>query len=188
MKVSLQNLSRLLVGLFLLSVLTTAAIAQETTGNIRGTVKDPNGAVVPNATVTATNAQRSFSTNTDAQGAYEFVQVPSGVYTILVTASGFGDTKRENVSLELGRTLQVNMDLAVAGSTESVNVTANEEPLVDVSSTKTATNVTQQKIDLLPKTLRFDSVITQAPGARSEPKSAGYQIDGASRIRKHVRR
>jgi hypothetical protein len=37
-----------------------------------------------------------------------------------------------------------------------------------------------KKIDLLPKTLRFDSVITQAPGARSEPKSAGYQIDGAS--------
>jgi len=179
-QLNFRNVGRLLIGLALLAVFATAAFAQETSGNIRGTVKDPNGAAVPNASVTATNAQRSFTSNTDSQGSYEFVQLPPGIYTISVSAPGFGDIKRENVSLELGRTLQVNIDLAVAGSTANVNVIANEEPLVDVSSTKTATNVTQQKIDLLPKTLRFDSVITQAPGARSEPKSAGYQIDGAS--------
>jgi hypothetical protein len=50
----LKNMASLLVGVLLFAVLATAAFAQETTGNIRGTVKDPNGAVVPNATVTAT--------------------------------------------------------------------------------------------------------------------------------------
>jgi hypothetical protein len=160
--------------------LGVSAFGQETTGNIRGTVKDPNGSVVPNAAVTATNAQRSFSTTADSQGVYEFQQLPPGRYVVSVTAAGFGEVKREDIPVELGRTLQVNLDLAVAGATASVNVTANEEPLVDVTSTKTATNVSQQRIDVLPKTLRFDSVITQAPGARAEPKSAGYQIDGAS--------
>src|SRR6266436_9433 len=168
------------LALSLVLCLAASALGQETTGNIRGTVKDPNGAGVPNAAVTATNTQRSFTATTDGEGTYAFTQLPPGTYSVAVTATGCGQVKREEITLELGRTLQVNLDLSVAGAAANVNVVANEEPLVDVTSTKTSTNVTQQKIDLLPKTLRFDSVITQAPGARAEPKSAGYQIDGAS--------
>jgi len=164
----------------LLAVLAAAAFAQETTGNIRGTVKDPNGAAVPNATVTATNPQRSYTTTTDGAGMYEFMQLPPSRYVVSVAAAGFGEVKREDVPVELGRTLQVNLDLAVAGASANVNVTANEEPLVDVTSTKTATNINQQKIDLLPKTLRFDSVVQTAPGTRNEGKAGGFQIDGAS--------
>jgi hypothetical protein len=55
-----------------------------------------------------------------------------------------------------------------------------DEPIVDLTSTQTATNITQQKIELLPKGLRFSSVIEVAPGVRSEPKSNGFQIDGAT--------
>lgn len=176
----MKSVLRLFITLCLALTLGGIAMGQETTGNIRGTVKDPNGAVVPNASVTATNDQRTFTATTDDQGTYEFTKLPPGLYVVVATASGFGEIKREAVPVELGKTLQVNMDLAVAGSVASVNVVANEEPLVDVTSTKTATNVTQQRIDILPKTLRFDSVITQAPGARAEPKSAGFQIDGAS--------
>src|SRR5439155_13508104 len=152
------------LALSLVLCLAASALGQETTGNIRGTVKDPNGAVVLNATVTATNPQRSFTTTTDGQGLYEFMQLLPGIYVVSVTASGFGEVKREDIPVELGRTLQVNLDLAVAGTSANVNITANEEPLVDVTSTKTATNITQQKIDLLPKTLRFDSVVATAPG------------------------
>ncbi|HEV7396862.1 MAG TPA: TonB-dependent receptor [Pyrinomonadaceae bacterium] len=180
MNLNFSSITKLLLSMALLAMFATAAFGQETTGNIRGTVKDPNGGVVPNATVTATNNQRTFTTTTDSEGTYEIRQLPPGAYTVAVTSSGFAETKRTDVIVELGRTFQVNMDLTVAGTSANVNVTATEEPLVDVTSTKTATNVTQQRIDLLPKTLRFDSVITQAPGARPEPKSAGYQIDGAS--------
>lgn len=179
-QINLNSVTRLLLGMALFAMLATTAFAQETTGSIRGTVKDPNGAVVPNASITATNAQRSFTTTTDGQGTYELRELPPGMYVVSVSAAGFGDAKREAIPVQLGRALQVNLDLAVAGAVASVNVTANEEPLVDVTSTKTSTNVSLEKIDLLPKTLRFDSVITQAPGARLEPKSAGYQIDGAS--------
>jgi hypothetical protein len=160
--------------------LGVSAFGQETTGNIRGTVKDPNGAAVANSTVTAKNPQRSFTTTTDEQGTYEFAQLPPGRYVVSASASGFSEVKREDVPVELGRTLQVNLDLSVAGTAANVNVTANEEPLVDVSSSKTATNVSQQQIDVLPKGLNFSSIINVAPGTRNEPNAGGFQIDGAS--------
>ncbi|HXD31159.1 MAG TPA: carboxypeptidase regulatory-like domain-containing protein [Pyrinomonadaceae bacterium] len=180
MKLNPCTLTRFLLSMALLAMFATAAFGQETTGNIRGTVKDPNGGVVPNATVTATNPQRSFTATTDSEGTYEFMQLPPNRYTVSVTATGFAEAKRTDVPVELGRTLQVNLDLSLAGATANVNITANEEPLVDVSSTKTATNINQQKIDLLPKTLRFDSVVQTAPGTRNEGKAGGFQIDGAS--------
>jgi hypothetical protein len=156
------------------------AFAQETTGNIQGTVKDPTGAVVAGATVTATNAQRTFNATTNEGGEYNFNNLQPGQYTITATGAGFGTISRENVPVELGRTLQVNFDLVVAGKSETVNVMANDEAIVDVTSTKTATNINQQKIELLPKTLRFSSVLEVAPGARNEVKGGGLQIDGAS--------
>jgi hypothetical protein len=168
----------MLVAIFTLCL--TPAFAQETTGNIQGTVKDPTGAVVAGATVTATNAQRSFNATTNEGGEYNFNNLQPGMYTVTATAAGFGNIARENVPVELGRTLQVNFDLVVAGKTETVNVMANDEAIVDVTSTKTATNITQEKIELLPKTLRFSSVLEVAPGARNEVKGGGLQIDGAS--------
>jgi carboxypeptidase family protein/TonB-dependent receptor-like protein len=171
---------RLFMTLCLAIALCGIAMGQETTGNIRGTVRDANGAAVPNATVTATNPQRSWTVTTDDQGVYEFQQLPPGDYVVSANASGFSETKREGVPVELGRTIQANIDLKVAGTAASVNVTTNEEPLVDVSSTKTATNVTQAEFDVLPKTLNFSSAINVAPGTRSEAKSNGFQIDGAS--------
>jgi hypothetical protein len=176
----MKSVLRLFITLCLAMALGGIAMGQETTGNIRGSVKDANGAAVPSATVTATNTQRTWTTTTDDQGTYEFQQLPPGQYVVAVTASGFSEAKRESIPVELGRTLQVNLDVSVAGAAASVNVVTNEEPLVDVSSTKTATNINQQRIELMPKTLRFDSVVAAAPGTRSEGKAGGYQIDGAS--------
>jgi hypothetical protein len=153
--------------------------AQETTGSLQGTVKDPNGAVIPNATVVITNQQRTFTATTTDGGAYTFNNLPAGVYTVDVTAQGFGPLRRENVPVELGRTLQVNFDMKT-GTVDAVVEVVADDPIVDVSSTQTATNITQQKIEVLPKGLRFSSVIEVAPGTRGEPKSNGFQIDGAT--------
>src|SRR5919205_1281543 len=168
----------ILAAIFMLCL--SPASAQETTGNIQGTVKDPTGAVIAGASITATNAQRSFTATTNEGGEYTFNNLQPGMYTVTATGAGFNTVTRENVPVELGRTLQVNFDLAVGATSATVTVTANDEPLVDVSSTKTATNITQQKIELLPKTLRFSSVLEVAPGARNEVKGGGLQIDGAS--------
>src|SRR3712207_1270702 len=77
--------------------------AQETTGNIEGTVKDPTGAVIPNATVTVAASDRTDPTNassttgfrrtvqTNDEGFFRVLQVPPGLYTVRVEPiSGFG--------------------------------------------------------------------------------------------------
>src|SRR5438876_1667121 len=76
-------------------------LAQFGAGTILGTVTDPTGAVVPNATVTAknnaTNESRTFST--DAEGAYRFNALQNGTYTITVTAPSFKAAAVSNVVL-----------------------------------------------------------------------------------------
>lgn len=158
----------------------SALASQEVTGNIEGTLKDPSGAVIPNATVTATSAQRTFNTTTNDDGVYRFNNLQPGIYTVTASGTGFGTVKRDDVTVELGRTLQVNFELKPVGTGETVTVTASDEPIVDVTSTKIATNVTQQEIDVLPKTINFSSVINVAPGTRNESNAGGFQIDGAS--------
>jgi hypothetical protein len=159
----------------------SALAAQEVTGNVQGEVKDPTGAVISNATVTAASQQRTFTATTDESGMYRFNNLLPGVYTITATASGFSKVSRENITVEIGRTLQVNFDLTATAAGETVTVTSGQDPIVDVSSSKTATNISQEEIELLPKAnLNFSSVLEVAPGTRSESKAAGFQIDGAS--------
>jgi hypothetical protein len=171
----------LAIALSPLGNLAKAFASQEVTGSIQGQVKDPSGAVVSGATVTATSGQRAFTATTDDSGVYRFTNLPPTIYTITVSAAGFSNTNRENITVEIGRTLQVNFDLTASGARESVTVTASQEAIVDVTSSKTATNLSKEKIDLIPKAnLNFSSVIDVAPGARAEGRSGGFQIDGAS--------
>ncbi|HND20263.1 MAG TPA: TonB-dependent receptor, partial [Acidobacteriota bacterium] len=156
--------------------------AQEVSGSIKGVVRDQTGAVVAGATVTAKNAQRTYEATTDASGNYTFANLQPGTYTISATASGFTTYEVSDLSLELGRTLQVNMDLKAGGQDEIVNVTAADAAYVDVTSSKTAVNINEMQIRVLPKTLNFSSVLEVAPGTRSEGKSGGFQIDGASGV------
>src|SRR5205085_6922394 len=88
------------------SAFATLAAAQEVTGNIQGEVKDAAGAVVPNATITATSGQRTLNTTTDSGGVYRFQNLQPGVYILTATASGFAELRRENVTVEIGKTLQ----------------------------------------------------------------------------------
>ncbi|HEX8476674.1 MAG TPA: TonB-dependent receptor [Pyrinomonadaceae bacterium] len=143
-------------------------------------VKDPNGAVVPGATVTATNEQRSYTATTNDEGNYSFAALPPGRYTVTATGTGFGTVERTDVPVELGRTLQVNFDLNIVKVGETVTVSSANEPIVDVTTTQTATNITEEQIDVLPKGLNFSSVLEVAPGTRAESRTGGFQIDGAS--------
>lgn len=183
-RVSLRSFASMLLLLVLVfgpgSAFSALATAQEVTGNIQGEVKDQNGAIVPNATVTASAGQRTLTATTDSKGEYRFSSLQPGVYTVSVTAAGFSELKREGVTVELGKTLQVNIDLQAGGTKEVVTVTASQEPIVDVTSSKIATNITEKQIDVLPKGLNFDSLINVAPGTRNEPNGGGFQIDGAS--------
>lgn len=159
------------------------ATGQETTGGIRGTVTDPSGAAVPNATVEASSPSlvRAQRTTTDATGSYIFPSLPPGTYTITVTAHGFRTLEQSGIVLQVGRLLTVDARLEVGAVTESVTVSATPA-LIDVSQSGSATNVNVSFFEFLPKSRSFDMLIELAPGARREPKqgAAGYQVDGSS--------
>ena len=93
----------LLAGLFVVC-LATFSFAQEITGDIRGIVRDPSGAVVSGATVDVVNTDRNAvirSLTTDANGAYVAPLLPLGHYKLAVTASGFKQYNATDIALNV---------------------------------------------------------------------------------------
>src|SRR5215471_6093355 len=79
--------------------------AQETTGGIQGTIKDPTGGVVPKASVelSGSNLIGSRKVQTDSSGTYRLTALPAGEYTMTVTASGFSVFKLPSIKVDVGR-------------------------------------------------------------------------------------
>jgi hypothetical protein len=165
----------MVAGLFaaLMLALTSVqpASAQETTGGLQGTVKDPSGAVVPKAKVTATTPTLVGSkvTVTDAAGYYHFSNLPAGTYTVKVEANEFETLKREGLVIEVGHLPTVDMIMKVGAVTTVVEVNDNEAPLIDTTTVTTLTNIPEAVLQNVPHGTSFQSVIQFAPAARNEP-------------------
>jgi hypothetical protein len=105
--------------------IVTASAQSLTQGNILGTVTDPSGAVVPGATVTLKNdntgATQTRTTNNS--GFYEFALLPPGSYMLSVTAQSY-QAASQRVSASIGQVTTNNVRLAVASSSQTVEVTA----------------------------------------------------------------
>ena len=160
------------------------AFGQRTTGNIEGTITDPNGAVIPNATVTATSTGTTAGFNrtatTDENGYFQFNQIPVGTYTVTVAGTGFQSVRQE-VNVSIDTTANVNQRLSVGSGGENVvDVTADSSVEIDLTDTKIDTNITKQIIEDLPSGTQFSSLLKIAPNVRPEALSGGFQIDGAS--------
>ena len=137
--------------LVVLVICASPALGQTGTSGISGTVRDVNGAVVPNATVTAKNEATNVSQNqntTDA-GLYAFTSLPVGNYTITVEKSGFKTFKKTGNALEVGTPLTVDAAMEVGQVSETVTVTGGTEQLQTANAT--IGNVVEQKaIEALP--------------------------------------
>jgi Carboxypeptidase regulatory-like domain/TonB-dependent Receptor Plug Domain len=105
-------------------------------GSISGTVLDPTGAVVPNATVEIHNPVSHFdqSTTTDKSGQFSFPNVPFNPYTVAATAGGFAQSSRD-VEVRSVVPVSVSINLQVLGSTTSVTVEANAADLLENNPT-----------------------------------------------------
>ncbi|HEV2021280.1 MAG TPA: carboxypeptidase regulatory-like domain-containing protein, partial [Terriglobales bacterium] len=133
-------------------LLVAGAMAQSVaTADLRGTVKDPNGAVVSNATVTVRDESRAFerTTTTDADGNYRLLLLPPGHYTLTVEAPGFGKAVAKDVGVTVGQQAEFSVTLHVAAATTEVTVTG-EAALVETQRTSSTTTIGQQRIDNLP--------------------------------------
>ena len=155
--------------------------AQETTGGIQGTVKDPSGAVVPNAMVTVTTPTLVGSKElvTDAAGYFRFANLPPGSYQIVVKANGFDTLKREGVVLEVGHLPTLSLSLSV-GSVNTVVEVKTEGPMIDETTNTTLTNIPEETLQNIPHGTSFQSVIQFAPSARNEPLEGGAQLSNGT--------
>ena len=120
-------------------LLACLGAAQEFRATISGHVYDASGAAVPSAKVEATNiaTNQATSASTNTAGTYSIPFLSPGQYTLTVTAPGFKQYIRENVTLEVGRIVGIDVTLELGQVSESVNVTA-EAALLE---TQTASRV-----------------------------------------------
>ena len=142
----------LTTAIFCLLLSAGQIFAQSTvTGGIRGTVNDPQGAIVPNATVTATNVgtNSTETVTSDANGTFIINNLQPGTYNVAVSQSGFGDFTAQRVVVEVGQVTTVDATLTVAGTSATVEVTS-EAPVINTNSQDFATNINQTSINELP--------------------------------------
>lgn len=138
------------------------------TGEITGTVLDPQGAVVPNAKVTAIQVSTNITQNTvsNASGVFSLRGLPVGAYKLTISASGFVNLELNNVVVTTGTTANLgNQQLAVSGAETVVNVEAAAPLIESTTSQVTNTFATQQITDLpIVGGNGFDSLALLAPG------------------------
>lgn len=122
-----------------------------TTGDIVGVVRDPSGAVLPAATITATHAETNLTRSaiTGPEGRFVLPALPLGRYTIAVELAGFARSVTEHVIVALGSLNDLDLTMSLETLTTRLTVRADAPP-VDVQQTAVATVVTQRQIDALP--------------------------------------
>jgi len=151
----------------LLFVFSSLAIAQTqiTTGVIQGTVTDPSGAVVPGAEVVVKNLDTNFTRtlSSDADGRFTAPLLPPGRYEVTITKGGFATLKQENVNLTVGQTINLPVAMRVAGTEQTVVVTAVQT--VDVAKVESSTTLNQKVVSETPVLGRkFEDLLTLTPG------------------------
>jgi Carboxypeptidase regulatory-like domain/TonB dependent receptor len=156
-----------LIGIMVSGV--SQAFAQGTTGQLSGTVVDPNGAVVQNATVTVRNMDTALErqATTGDDGAFSVQLLPPGSYRVEISAQGFATTVVENVRVQITETATVNVTLGVAGGSSTVTVTA-DPPTTQLESSQVGRVIDERAISQLPlPTRNFQQLLTLSPGAVS---------------------
>ena len=120
-------------------------------GEIKGTVKDPTGAVVTNATVTATEVSTGVSTvrTTNSSGIYDISPINAGLYVVTVTASGFEKQTQTDVQVNAMEIRSYDPVLTVGSSTETVTVTTLP-PQLETSNAMLGATMEQQMYSALP--------------------------------------
>lgn len=149
-------------------VLICAALGfgQGTTGEISGTVTDPNGAVVAGASVKATNLGTNLTreSTTNSAGVYSIQLLPPGRYSVEVTAQGFANYRAEAV-VNITQTTVVDASIGVSGQDVVVDV---ETPLLQIETSQSGRVIEGQTIRQLPlPTRNFQQLLTLSAGAQN---------------------
>ena len=165
--------------LVLLLVGSVGIFAQDiTSGTIQGTVSDEQGSVVAGATVEARNTATNFSKTftTDSDGRFTFLSMPPGRYVVTATKQGFAKLIQENLELTVGRLIDLDLGLKVAGVSGEVTVTT--APNIDTVKTESSSTLNSTAIENTPVLGRkFEDLLTLTPGVSITQGPDGDEIN-----------
>jgi hypothetical protein len=126
--------------------------AQSNAADLQGTVRDPNGAAVPNAAVKARNPGTNFSreVTSNDEGFYKIVNLTPGDYEVTVEAPNFKRAVLTKVTVTVGQAADVDVTLEPGQISESVTISDATSEIVETSKTAVSTTIDQQRINNLP--------------------------------------
>jgi hypothetical protein len=161
-----------LAGWILLCILSTVTLSfgQVATTSLRGTIKDPSGALVPGAKITITDSENGKATSriADSSGSYAFAQIPPAKYTITVTAAGFGNQVK-TAELLVNQPATIDFQLTVEASTVTVDVSAEAQTL-NISDASLGNATSNATIQALPSEERnVPDLLSLQPGVMYLP-------------------
>ena len=190
----------LVMSLVVSAAFVTSALAQGV-GAIAGTVTDASGAVLPGATVTLTSSQGTVGGNqetmTDSRGAYQFLRLVPGTYSVKAVLQGFRPFTAADIVVNSDQTSRADARLEI-GTMEEGIVVSGQAPLLDTSSALKQTVISQEVLEALPNRMDVWSITRVIPSitvskvdvggsesflqsgvtVRGTNNEGGYYIDG----------
>jgi len=170
--------------LFVVFVLSLAAVAQSTSGRILGTLTDQTGAAVGGATVTVTDTQRGTArtVSSDETGSFAVPDLQPGTYRIRVELRGFKTVERPNVQIEVASDVRSDFSLQPGQVNEMVTIT-DEVPLVNTTSATLGGTLSNQEINDLPLSGRnYENLLQLRPGVMRYP-GGGFSTTSSNGLR-----
>ena len=184
----MHRIIRSLVSIFIAASLVSTAFAQADAnkGQIVGSVLDPNGAAVPNASLKVRNIATGFSRELKSNevGQYRAVLLDPGAYVVTASSAGFAESKIEGVVVTVGSAVSLNITLSVQGTTTTVEV--GEASISEVQTSSSATLNSTAITDLPINGRRFQDFATLTPTVTVEPSRSQLSFAGQRGIYSNV--
>jgi hypothetical protein len=170
-------MSRCLLTLAVVAALAGTAQAQVSGGSITGTAVDEQGGVLPGAIVTLQGVDVTQTATTDSEGRFHFLNLAPGPYKITVTLPGFTTIVRENIIVEVGRSVDLPIQMKIATLAEVITV-SGASSVIDLKQTGTATNVTAEELTRIPTSRDPFAIMRSVPGVLVDRVNIGGNETG----------
>ena len=166
MRHAVAHLTPVVASSLLLLAGASTALAQSNLGAITGIITDPQGAIVPDAAVTATNLATGLRTSakSNSAGIYLLASLPLGTYTVSVEHPGFSKYVRQGITVDAGQRLGLDLELKLGTMQEAVTVTA-VAPLIQDRTSTVETTIEPKSIEALPLSGRKTLNVVALSGA-----------------------
>src|SRR5579883_2502171 len=174
----------------LTAMIAAGAWAQAVNATLLGTITDASGAIVPNAKVTITEQQTGIGHNetTNASGFFTVPNLPPGIYSVSVEASGFKKEVRRDVTLLVDTSTRVDVQLQPGSVSETVEV-SGAPPVLQTDNATTSEKVDSQvlvNVPLISSNRNFQSILNMAPGVAPVTEQHSQFFNASSSLQTEV--